>query len=96
MGIRYKTKGCAHLDQIQDVLPSAIGCEECLKTGDEWFHLRICRICGKVGCCDNSKNKHASRHFAETGHPIMQSFEPGEDWLWCYVDKSMIYPVKQV
>ncbi len=91
MGIHYKTKTCTHLDQIQDVSPSAQGCEECLKLGDEWVHLRICRICGKVGCCDNSKNKHATRHFHETGHAIIQSFEPGEDWMWCYLDKTMIF-----
>jgi len=78
---------CTHLDQIKDVKPSAKGCEECLKTGDWWVHLRICRICGHVGCCDDSPNKHASKHFHATGHPVMQSFEPGEDWLWCYVDK---------
>ncbi len=96
MGIHYKTKGCTHLNQIQEVKPSAQGCEECLKTGDAWVHLRICRICGKVGCCDNSKNKHASRHFAETGHPIIQSFQPGEDWMWCYIDKTMVFPSAEV
>jgi hypothetical protein len=78
---------CTHLDQIKDVKPSANGCEECLKTGSWWVHLRICRICGHVGCCDQSPNKHATKHFHATGHPIMQSIEPGEDWYWCYVDK---------
>jgi uncharacterized UBP type Zn finger protein len=78
---------CTHLDQIKEVKPSAEGCEECLKTGSWWVHLRICRICGHVGCCDQSPNKHATKHFHATGHPIMQSIEPGEDWLWCYVDK---------
>jgi hypothetical protein len=78
---------CTHLDQIKDVNPSANGCEECLKTGSWWVHLRICRICGHVGCCDQSPNKHATKHFHATGHPIMQSIEPGEDWYWCYVDK---------
>jgi uncharacterized UBP type Zn finger protein len=78
---------CTHLDQIKDVKPSANGCEECLKTGSWWVHLRICRICGHVGCCDQSPNKHATKHFHATGHPIIQSIEPGEDWLWCYVDK---------
>jgi uncharacterized UBP type Zn finger protein len=78
---------CSHLDQIKDVKPSANGCEECLKTGSWWVHLRICRICGHVGCCDESPNKHATKHFHATGHPIIQSIEPGEDWLWCYVDK---------
>jgi uncharacterized UBP type Zn finger protein len=78
---------CTHLDQIKEVKPSADGCEECLKTGDWWVHLRICRICGHVGCCDDSPNRHATKHFHATGHPIVQSIEPGEDWLWCYVDK---------
>jgi uncharacterized UBP type Zn finger protein len=78
---------CTHLDQIRDVAPSAPGCEECLASGDTWVHLRICRSCGHVGCCDNSKNKHATKHFHSTVHPIIQSFEPGEDWLWCYVDE---------
>jgi uncharacterized UBP type Zn finger protein len=78
---------CTHLDQIKDVKPSAQGCEECLKTGSWWVHLRICRVCGHVGCCDESPNKHAAKHFHATGHPIIQSIEPGEDWLWCYVDK---------
>src|SRR3954447_12047365 len=83
---------CTHLDQIRDVTPSANGCEECLKIGDRWVHLRICRICGHVGCCDSSKNKHATKHYQATGHPIMQSFQPGEDWLWCYVDEVMMEP----
>lgn len=82
--------GCAHLDEVRDVTPSARGCEDCLKTGDRWVHLRLCRICGHVGCCDASKNKHATRHFHATGHPIIQSFEPGEDWGWCYVDETMV------
>ena len=83
-------KRCTHLDQIQDVTPSANGCEDCLKIGDTWVHLRLCLICGHVGCCDQSKNKHATRHFHATNHPIMQSFEPGEDWGWCYVDQLML------
>jgi uncharacterized UBP type Zn finger protein len=78
---------CTHLDQIQNVTPSSDGCEECRAMGDTWVHLRICMICGHVGCCDFSKNRHATRHFHETGHPIIKSFEPGEDWGWCYVDK---------
>ena len=82
---------CSHLDQIQDVTPSAQGCEDCLKTGDHWVHLRICKICGHVGCCDNSKNKHATKHYHATGHPIIQSFQPGEDWMYCYVDDVILY-----
>lgn len=81
---------CTHLDQVKEVQPSAKGCEECLKTGDPWVHLRICLICGHVGCCDSSVNKHARKHFEETGHPIIQSFEPGEKWRWCYIDKIYI------
>jgi uncharacterized UBP type Zn finger protein len=78
---------CSHLDQIHDVVPSAQGCEGCLKTGGTWVHLRICLTCGHVGCCDDSPNKHAAKHSRATGHPIIQSFEPGEDWRWCYVDQ---------
>jgi len=71
------TTPCTHLDQIQDVTPSAQGCEECLKIGDTWVHLRECLICGHVGCCDSSKNKHATKHFHATKHPIIQSFQRG-------------------
>src|SRR5215213_8269909 len=84
------TVACTHLDQIREVTPSAQGCEECLKSGDRWVHLRICQICGHVGCCDSSKNKHATKHFHATGHPIIQSFQPGEDWRWCYVDQEYV------
>ena len=80
---------CSHLAGIHDVTPSALGCEECLKIGSEWLHLRICRTCGHVGCCDDSPHKHATKHFHATHHPIVQSIEPGEDWLWCYVDEVM-------
>ncbi len=81
---------CSHLDQIKEVTPSAAGCEDCLKTGGWWVHLRICKICGYVGCCDQSPSKHATKHFHKTGHPIIQSIEPGEDWMWCYIDKMAI------
>lgn len=80
-------ENCTHLDQIHDVTPSANGCEDCLKTGDSWVHLRICLSCGHVGCCNSSKNKHATKHFHTTRHPIMKSFQPGEDWGWCYIDE---------
>jgi uncharacterized UBP type Zn finger protein len=82
-------KGCIHLDEIRDVTPSADGCEDCLKIGSTWVHLRLCMICGHVGCCDNSPNRHASKHFAATGHPIIRSFEPGEEWGYCFVDDLM-------
>ena len=80
---------CSHLDQIEfEDLPDEIpGCEECLKTGDTWMHLRRCMVCGKIGCCDNSPNRHATAHFEETGHPLIRSAEPGEEWSWCYVDE---------
>jgi hypothetical protein len=81
---------CTHLDQIQDVTPSGVGCEDCLKTGDEWLHLRLCESCGHVGCCDDSQNKHATAHFHATAHPVISSLEPGEDWRWCYVDKLLV------
>jgi ubiquitin-hydrolase Zn-finger-containing protein len=79
--------GCVHLHQIHEVAPSADGCEDCLRIGDACMHLRLCETCGHVGCCDDSKNKHATKHFHATHHPIIKSFEPGEDWGWCYVDE---------
>ena len=79
---------CSHLDQIEvAALPATIeGCEECLKIGSDWVHLRMCMTCGKIGCCDSSPNRHASRHVADSGHPIVSSLEPGEDWSYCYAD----------
>jgi CPA2 family monovalent cation:H+ antiporter-2 len=81
---------CSHLDQVNPVMPSARGCEECLRMGDTWVHLRICMTCGHVGCCDTSRNKHASKHFPETSHPIIKSLQPGEDWAWCYADETYL------
>lgn len=81
------TVGCAHLNQVKEVAPSADGCEDCLRTGGRWVHLRLCMECGHVGCCDNSPGKHATAHFKQTKHPIIKSFEPGEDWGWCYIDE---------
>ena len=79
---------CTHLDQIRDVSPSSTGgCSDCLASGGQWVHLRLCLSCGRVGCCDSSPNRHASRHAAEHGHALVSSFEPGEDWSWCYVDE---------
>lgn len=83
-------KECAHRDQIRKVAPAASGCQECLEMGDTWVHLRMCMICGHVGCCNDSKNKHASAHFQTTQHPIMKSLEPGEDWLWCFIDETKV------
>jgi hypothetical protein len=81
---------CTHLDQIHDVEPSAQGCEECLKTGDWWVNLREGLSCGHVGCCDSSPNRHATKHFHSSDHPIVASFEPSEDWRWCYVDEVLV------
>ena len=78
---------CTHLDGVRDVTPSADGCEDCLAIGDTWFHLRLCLMCGYMGCCDTSKNKHATKHFHATGHAIVRSAQPGEEWAWCYVDE---------
>jgi uncharacterized UBP type Zn finger protein len=79
---------CPHVAKInRDVQPKSDGCEECLKLGDEWVHLRLCLECGHVGCCDDSKNKHATKHFRHTKHPVIRSFEPGERWGWCFVDE---------
>ena len=81
--------GCSHLATIRDVHPSAAGCEECLKIGGRWVHLRMCLACGHAGCCDSSPNRHATKHFHASHHPIVTSLEPGEDWKFCYVDDVM-------
>ncbi|MCW5890707.1 MAG: MFS transporter [bacterium] len=81
---------CSHLDMIRPVHPHARGCEECLRLGDAWVHLRLCLTCGHVGCCDSSKNRHATKHFWASQHPIVRSLEPGEDWRWCYVDETVV------
>lgn len=92
--IKYLSKAdpevCSHLDRIRPVFPRAPGCEECLRSGDEWVHLRLCLVCGHVGCCDTSKNKHATAHFHETDHPVMKSIERFDDWAWCFVDEEYI------
>jgi uncharacterized UBP type Zn finger protein len=84
-------KECSHLEEAEgkEARPRTKGCEECLKTGDSWVHLRLCEACGHVGCCDDSKNKHATAHFHSTSHPVIRSFEPGESWRYCYVDDQM-------
>ena len=83
------TQVCTHLDLIKNPKPHSKGCEECLKMGDTWVHLRLCESCGHVGCCDSSKNKHATKHFRAAGHPIVRSLEPGESWMYCYLDDLM-------
>ena len=82
---------CSHLDSIEvlEVPDPVAGCEECLAIGSQWVHLRMCQSCGHIGCCDNSPNRHATAHNAETRHPIIRSAEPGEDWSWCYEDELM-------
>jgi uncharacterized UBP type Zn finger protein len=86
---------CTHLDQVTITeLPEAVdGCEDCLAAGGTWLHLRICLSCGHVGCCDDSPNRHATAHAGASGHPIIRSLEPGEDWSWCYADEvGMLIP----
>lgn len=87
------SKKCSHMKLIQEVSPNTQGCEECLAMGDTWVHLRMCMICGHVGCCNESKNKHATKHFHSTGHPIIKSLELSEDWMWCYVDETKVLSV---
>jgi len=83
-------QSCVHLDQAnQKIVPNTPeGCEECLQTGSSWVHLRLCLACGHVGCCGNSINKHGTEHFHSTGHPVIKSYEPGENWKWCFVDET--------
>jgi uncharacterized UBP type Zn finger protein len=78
---------CKHLQEAHETKANSKGCEECLKMGDTWVHLRLCLSCGHVGCCDSSKNKHATKHYHSTKHPVIRSFEPGEAWRYCYVDE---------
>jgi uncharacterized UBP type Zn finger protein len=80
---------CTHLEEVSlRELPAEVeGCEDCLRTGGEWLHLRICLTCGHVGCCDSSPSRHATAHHRETSHPIIRSLEPGEEWSWCYADE---------
>ena len=79
---------CPHVGKVNaHVKPHTRGCEECLAMGDSWVHLRLCLECAHVGCCDDSKNKHATKHFHQTKHPVMRSLEPGERWGWCFVDE---------
>jgi hypothetical protein len=81
---------CEHTGMVRDVTPSARGCEECLMIGSPWVHLRLCRICGHVGCCDSSPLRHATAHFHATGHPIIEGYDPPEGWGWCYVDEAPV------
>ena len=78
---------CTHTNQIEFRETDKRQCDECVKMGDRWVHLRMCLVCGNVGCCDSSKNKHATKHFHHSKHPLMRSIEPGESWVWCYADE---------
>ncbi|SNC75126.1 ubiquitin-hydrolase Zn-finger-containing protein [Hymenobacter gelipurpurascens] len=82
---------CTHLQVVKTLLPAPAEhiCPECVALGDQWVHLRVCQTCGHVGCCDSSKNKHATQHFRATQHPVVTSAEPGEQWAWCYLDSEM-------
>jgi hypothetical protein len=81
---------CTHMADIAtSPAPSGDGCVECLAAGGHWVHLRRCMECGHIGCCDSSPGTHATRHAGSTHHPLVQSFEPGEDWFWCYADRLM-------
>ena len=86
---------CTHLETVTvtELPPSVAGCEDCLRTGGVWLHLRICLECGHVGCCDDSPNKHATAHYRSSDHPLIRSLEPGEEWSWCYADEvAMVIP----
>ena len=88
---------CSHLDQIQAVTPNTPGgCEECLSMDSSWVHLRLCLSCGHVGCCDSSPGKHATRHFRTSRHPLIRSYEPGEDWAFCYLDDVILEPAPKL
>jgi uncharacterized UBP type Zn finger protein len=82
---------CSHRNLVNpDVVPSGKGCKECLETGQKWVKLRMCEVCGHVGCCDSSPGMHANAHYETSKHPIMKSFEPGENWEWCYIDQTYV------
>lgn len=93
MSILTRRSACSHLDAIQEVTPlTPEGCGECLKTGDAWVNLRLCLTCGAVRCCNDSPNKHAAKHASACAHPLVQSFQQGEDWVWCYDDDAYVPP----
>ena len=97
MTVGYGAAGgsCTHLDQVADVEPSTTeGCEDCLREGTRWVHLRMCLGCGHVGCCDSSPRRHASAHWQSTEHALMRSQEPGEDWGWCFPDQLTLVPLR--
>ena len=81
---------CTHLNQARVSTTDKRFCEDCIRTGDRWVHLRLCLTCGYVGCCDSSKNRHATKHFQEQQHPLVRSIEAGEAWIWCYQDNAIV------
>ena len=88
---RRAPEGCEHSDLIREISPtSPDACPQCVEMGDTWVHLRVCLVCGQVGCCDNSKNTHATKHYKESGHPVIQSYQPDEGWRYCYVDDASL------
>jgi hypothetical protein len=93
---RSVQRECSHLEQARDVTPSTVqGCEDCLRIGSSWVHLRECLTCGHVGCCDSSPKQHAHAHaHAAAGHDLARSFEPGEEWAWCYADEVFLEPTR--
>jgi uncharacterized UBP type Zn finger protein len=86
---------CPHVTAVKPVPSRTQGCEECLQIGSPWVHLHLCLSCGHVGCCDSSPNRHATKHFHLTEHPVIASFEPGERWAWCYIEQTMLEAPKQ-
>jgi uncharacterized UBP type Zn finger protein len=86
----YSHEVCKHLIDFKLISPKKRLCDKCVKLGDTWVHLRVCQTCGEVNCCDSSKNKHATKHYWETGHPVVISAEPGEKWAWCYGDEMFV------
>ena len=87
---QLQEKTCTHLGEIEFRQPATDVCQMCVELGDKWPSLRMCLICGIVGCCDTSKNKHMQQHIEQTGHSLIRSIEPGEGWIWCYPDSALI------
>ena len=84
------SKLCKHAGEAREVSYTEQVCPECVAKGDTWVHLRICMVCGHVGCCDSSKNRHARAHYQKTGHPIIKTIEAEPDWAWCYPDNTYL------
>ena len=83
---------CSHFSALPPLREPAHVCEDCVREGTRWVHLRQCLVCGHVGCCDDSPRRHASRHFQQTRHAVLRSAEPGEDWAWCFLDRALVHP----